>query len=218
MGFIRDTFFGGAERRAGDIQADSFREGQDILRESAARAESQVLPLFGAAQENLLTGAQGALDIFGRTAPAQIEAAQGGNLTAQQTLLAGLPQFQNAILGGNVDFGALQAQVQQAPGADFFQQQLPQFTSINDALGLSANQNPQAPIGTPQLPIGNNPGFNGGLGGFNTPIQFDPFSNPDAGFTPGIGGHLFGPQPLPAGTPQPTSGDPRGLPFLLGGI
>jgi hypothetical protein len=152
---IKDTFFGGAERRAGRIQSEGIERGQDILRDAQIKAEGQAIPLFEAAQNNVQAGAQGALDIFGRVAPEQVNASQGGNLNAQNTLLAGLPQFQNAILGNNVDFSQLQAQQVQAPDASFFQQQLPEFQSIQGALN---------PTPEPQVNAGNG-GLLGGLMG-----------------------------------------------------
>ena len=157
---IKDTFFGGAERRAGRVASEGITRGQDILREAQQRAEGQAIPLFAGGQEDLLAGAQGALDIFGRVAPEQIAAAQGGNMSAQQTLLAGLPQFQNALFGQPVDFNALQASQQQAPPPEFFQQQLPQFNNINQIL----NPEPQQP--TTGFPGGGLLGGSGNFSGF----------------------------------------------------
>jgi hypothetical protein len=203
MSKIKDTFFGGAERRAGQMSAAGIERGQDILREAQERAEGQAIPLFEAAQGNALAGSQGALNIFGRVAPEQINAAQGGNMTAQETLLAGLPQFQNAILGGNVDLSGLQAQQQQAPSADFFQQQLPEFTSINQAL------NPP-PVTPPQFTGGGC----GGIGGFGGSGNFGGFQNNQfpTGFQ--MPSNLINPG-FPQQPQQPTTGVPGGL---LGGI
>jgi hypothetical protein len=48
--------------------------------------------------------------------PQQIDMTARGNIGAQDTLLAGLPQIQNAILGMPVDMGALQSMDLRTPG------------------------------------------------------------------------------------------------------
>ena len=123
---------------------------------NAAQARKDAIPLFGAAQQNVQQGFQGALDIFGQTVPQQLQAFQGGNVGAQSALLAGLGQQQAAILGQQLDPNALQAQTLQLPDFGTFQQQLPEFTSINQALGI--NQPPV--MGPIQFP-----GGSGGFGG-----------------------------------------------------
>lgn len=127
MTFIKDTFFGGAEKKAAKAQTQALEKGQVITREGTERARSDLFNLFPAAQQNIQQGFQGALDVFGQSLPAQADVFQQGNVAAQQQLLAGLPQFQNAILGGNVDFSQLQPTQLQQPDLSFFQQQLPQL-------------------------------------------------------------------------------------------
>jgi hypothetical protein len=124
---IVDTFFGGAEKKAGKAVANAARDAQKIIRENTAQARSDISTLFPSAAENVTQGFQGALDVFGQALPAQTQAFQQGNIAAQQQLLAGLPQFQNAILGGQVDYSQLQPTQLQTPDLSFFQQQLPQF-------------------------------------------------------------------------------------------
>ena len=96
-------------------------------RRAADEARSDLFKLFPAAQQSVGLGFQGALDVFGQSLPAQVDVFQQGNVGAQQQLLAGLPLFQNAILGGNIDFSQLQPTQIQTPDLSFFQQQLPQF-------------------------------------------------------------------------------------------
>lgn len=127
MSFIKDTFFGGAEKKAAKAQTQAIQQGQAFTREGVEQARQDLFKLFPAAQQNLQQGFQGALDIFGQSLPAQTNVFQQGNVAAQQQLLAGLPQFQNAILGNQVDFSALQSTQLQMPDLGFFQQQLPQF-------------------------------------------------------------------------------------------
>ena len=63
------------------------------------QGRQDVLAAFPKAQEARRQGFQGALDVFGQSIPQQLQAFQGGNVGAQQALLGGLPQQQNAILG-----------------------------------------------------------------------------------------------------------------------
>ena len=126
-----------ASKRAAKAQGKGQAAALKATQEAADLARSQAIPLFNSAQQNQQQGFQGALDIFGQTLPAQLNAFGGGNLNAQNTLLAGLdPQIQ-AILGGNIDLSGLQAQQVQQPDPAMFQQQLPQFESINQTLGIN---------------------------------------------------------------------------------
>jgi len=128
MSIITDTFFGGAEKKAAKAQTKGIEKGIAATKESTAQARADAIPLFGAAQQNLQQGFQGALDVFGQTIPGQGDVFQQGNLGAQQQLLAGLPQIQNALLGGQVDFSQLQP-TQINADFGFAQQQLPQFVN-----------------------------------------------------------------------------------------
>ncbi len=124
---IKDTFFGGAEKAAAKKQERAIGDAQNITRESADRARADLNRLFPQAQQTAQQGFQGALDVFGQSLPAQTDVFQQGNIGAQQAILAGLPQIQNALLGGNVDFSQLQPFRAQQPDLSFFQQQLPQL-------------------------------------------------------------------------------------------
>lgn len=126
---VKDTFLGGAEKKAAKAEQKGIEKGITATQEATRRAEGQALPLFDAAQQNLGLGFQSALDVFGQSLPAQTDVFQQGNVAAQQALLSGLPQFQNAILGGQVDFSQLQPSQIQTPDLRFFQQQLPQFVN-----------------------------------------------------------------------------------------
>lgn len=154
MSFIKDTFFGGAEKKAAAAQTKAFEQAQVFTRQGVEQARQDLFKLFPAARQNIQQGFQGALDVFGQALPAQTQAFQQGNVAAQQAILAGLPQQQQAILGGQVDFSQLQPfqqqlqQGQQGAGSlfggqpspapaplggvtpidlSFFQQQLPQL-------------------------------------------------------------------------------------------
>lgn len=132
MSFVKDTFFGGAEKDAAKQQTRALGESQEFIREAVTEARGDIMPLFGGAQQNLLSGFGGALDVLNQISPQQIQALQAGNVGAQQTLLSGQQQAQNAILGGNVNLqGALQPQT---INVDPIQAQLPDFISAQDAL------------------------------------------------------------------------------------
>ncbi len=136
MTFIKDTFFGGAEKKAGQAEAAAAEQGQEFVRAGVEQARGDVTRLFPEARQDIQQSFQGALDVFGQALPAQTQAFQQGNIGAQQQILAGLPQFQNAILGGQVDFSQLQPFEQQLPDLGFFQQQLPQFQQPSSAVDI----------------------------------------------------------------------------------
>lgn len=148
MSIIKDTFFGGAEKKAAKAQQQGIERGIEATERATAEAKAAATPLFGQARQDLQQGFQGALDVFGQSLPAQVQAFRSGNVGAQEQLLAGLPQFQNAILGGNVDFSQLQPTQVQTPDLGFFQQQLPsaiqpqQTTVPNSGLGFFTPDNP----------------------------------------------------------------------------
>lgn len=129
-------------------QKDQNATNEAFIREQAAKAREDILPQFGLAQEARQQGAQAALDVFGQTIPQQAGVFQAGNVGAQQALLAGLPQIQNALLGRPVDLSGLQAQ--QLPfDTGFAQQQLPQFAA--SPLQTQAEIDAAAALQAPQL-------------------------------------------------------------------
>lgn len=93
-----------------DAQKDQNEANEKFIKEQAAKSRKDVIPLFNASQDNLVMGSQGALDIFQQTIPLQAETFTEGNVRAQEQLLAGLPQIQNALMGLPVDLTGLQAQ------------------------------------------------------------------------------------------------------------
>jgi len=167
MGFITDTFFGGAEKKAAKKQQQGIEAGQQFIQQGTERAEQRIEDIFPLAQQALHGGFQGAANIFGQAIPQQANVFQQGNVAAQQQIAQGLPQFQNAILGRPVDFGQFQPTTLQQPDFGFLQNQ--QFQT----------QNPFAP--QPQA-IGPQPQNTlGGIGGqIVSPLggQFNNFRTP----------------------------------------
>lgn len=133
MSSVVKTIFGGTDDSAQKAQIDANKSTAELIAKQAKEAEQAIIPLFSQAQEQRNLGFQGAADVLGQGAPAQISAFQQGNVGAQQALLSGLPQIQNAILGQPVDLSGLQPQTISAD-VGFLQQQLPQFQSGAAAL------------------------------------------------------------------------------------
>lgn len=160
-----------ANKKASAAQSESSQLAREATEAAARQAREDVNRLIPQAQETANLGFQGALDVFGQSTPAQIDAFQQGNLGAQQQLLAGLPQIQNAILGGNVDLSGLQPFQAQQPDLSFLQQQTP--------MNIQSAMQPPDPIATappflsnnglqpaPHVPF--NPLINTGRGGGST--------------------------------------------------
>ena len=147
----------------------SQERGQDqaiaATKEAAAQARKDAIPLYQSSQQNALKGFQGALDIFGQTVPAQMESFQAGNVGAQNSLLAGLGQQQAAILGQPMDPNAMQAQTLQMPDFAMFQPEMPDFTSIDESLGINQPQQVDTPLNQFRGPGNWGRGGNGGRGG-----------------------------------------------------
>ena len=128
-----------ATREAGQLASDQ-------LSQATQQARGDLFRLFPAAQQNAQQGFQGALDVFNQALPQQAQTFQDGNVAAQNQLLAGMPQFQNAILGSPVDNSQLQATRLQQPNFNFANQQLQSFDPFavpqqSQANQVMANQN-----------------------------------------------------------------------------
>ena len=145
MGKMVKKIFGGVDKSQQKGQIAANKESQAFTKEMLGQARGDALGLGGAQEANQNMGFQSALDVYGQTIPQQFDTFQQGNMGAQQALLAGMPQFHNAILGMPVDYSQFQPQQIQY-NTDFAQQQLPQFISSADALGgLGAAQQPVQP-------------------------------------------------------------------------
>lgn len=124
MSIIKDTFFGGAEKKAAKAQQQGIERGIEATQAATAQARQDLGELFPQARQDLQQGFQGALDVFGSVVPQQSDIFQQGNIGAQQAILAGLPQMQNAILGGQIDLSALQPSQQFQPDFGFLNQNI----------------------------------------------------------------------------------------------
>ena len=107
---ISDALFGGGSDVAKD-QKQANKETQKYTKEQADQARNDALGLFGASSGTLKDGYQAAIDAIGGTTRQQIDTTARGNYYGQEALLAGMPQFQNAILGMPVDNSKLQPRI-----------------------------------------------------------------------------------------------------------
>lgn len=110
--------------KAISAQEQAGEKSSAQIEASTAKARDDLFKLYPAAQQNMQQGYQGALDVFKQTLPQQANQFQSGNVAAQNQLLAGMPQFQNAILGGPVDYSQFQATQLQQPDFGFTNQTL----------------------------------------------------------------------------------------------
>ena len=154
---VKDTFFGGAEKAAAKKQEKAGRDAQALTRKGVEEARADINRLFPQAQQTAQQGFQGALDVFGQSLPAQTDVFTQGNVGAQQAILAGLPQMQNALLGNNIDYSQMQPFEVQQPDTGFFQQTLPQIQQQQSDAQLNNGLGGFDP---------NNPAFNGQIGPF----------------------------------------------------
>tara|TARA_R110000751_G_scaffold95960_3_gene187372 strand:+ start:645 stop:1487 length:843 start_codon:yes stop_codon:yes gene_type:complete len=121
--------FGGSDDSAQDAQIDQNREVLALQAKLAEQARGDIMDIFPGVRQSAQEGFQGALDIYGQAIPQQASLLQGGNVAAQNTLLAGLPQQNAAILGQRVDLSGL-APTRQSYSTDFMQQQLPERVAM----------------------------------------------------------------------------------------
>ena len=133
MGKLVKTIFGGVDRSAQKGQTAFNEDAQDFTRQMLGQARGDAFGLGPAREANQNMGFQSALDVYGQTIPQQLSTFQQGNMGAQSQLLAGMPQFHNAIMGLPVNYNAFQpTQISYDPS--FAQQTLPQFIGSGEVL------------------------------------------------------------------------------------
>jgi len=107
------------------LQAAENAASRAAIQKGQQTARGDVERLMPEAQVLRGLGAQSAIDIFGSSMPAQYGAFQQGNIGAQEAILSGLQQQNNAIMGNPTDFSGLQPHWQQ-PDFSFLPNQIPQ--------------------------------------------------------------------------------------------
>ena len=118
---------------AAKAQSDQLEANQAFIKQQAEKSREDVMPLFDASQASREAGFQGAMDVMGQSVPQQFSTFQQGNVGAQQALLAGLSQMQNAILGLPVDMSGFQPQAL-SYDTSYMNQQLPTMMGGTEAL------------------------------------------------------------------------------------
>ena len=134
MSFVSDFLFGSddpAEQAAQDVRA------------STAQARGDILDIFPVSDVNRNLGLSQALRVLEQGLTQQADVFREGNVGAQQTLLAGLPQVQAAILGTPVNLSGLQSQ-QFTFDPTFSRQDVPAFRSTQNALSQAAPNSSQS--------------------------------------------------------------------------
>lgn len=108
---ITDTLFGGTDDSSAKATSKDNAKRQQFVEDQTAQAQGDANRLYGQSRLPLLQGYQAAMDAIGGTTKQQIDTTARGNYFGQEALLAGMPQFQNAILGNAVDNSALQPKI-----------------------------------------------------------------------------------------------------------
>lgn len=169
MGSFVSDLFGGSDDSAQDAAVRQNAAATALFEKNAQQARSDALNIFPVSDENRNLGIQGALDAIAGGTGQQISAIQQGNVGAQDTLLRGLPQFQNAILGNDVNLSGMR------PGAvsvdtAFLNRGVPEFKTIDGTVlpaPTPANQNPNLTPDQQNISTVLSAIFEGG--GFNDP-------------------------------------------------
>ncbi len=78
------------------------KETQRKIAQQTEDARGTAGQLFASSERNRNAGFQNVLDLQSLAIPEQIKNFQDGNVNAQRTLLQGLPDFQNALLGNSL--------------------------------------------------------------------------------------------------------------------
>ncbi len=131
-GTIAATVIGSALKAKGakdaaEESASAQKDAAGIIARQADEARKMIFQTVPIAERNLALGQQASLNVLGRAIAPQAQLARGGNIAAQETLIAGLPQMQSALLGRAVDMSQIQPYRGEAiPPIDY---RLPQFES-----------------------------------------------------------------------------------------
>jgi len=149
-----------SSKKAAGAAVDTSDAQIQATQNATNKARGDLFKLFPSAEANAQQGSQAALDVFGQFMPQQANTFQQGNMNAQNQILAGMPQAQNALMGGAVDYSQFQPKKINFD-ASMFQQQLPDFQNSQQALdpnaGMTSEEIQLATANQPPSPYG--PGF-----------------------------------------------------------
>jgi len=97
-------------RRAADTAQKTSDEQLNYMAEQEGKARQDINKFIPAATQSRLAGTQQAMDLLSRSAPMTMDAFQQGNMGAQNILAGSMPQIQNALMGGAVNYDFMQPQ------------------------------------------------------------------------------------------------------------
>lgn len=114
-----------AAKQANEQAAQGAKDQRNAMAASSEEAKRLSMPLMAQSEQNKWMGQQAALDVLGQSVPQQLSAFQQGGNNAM-----------SAILGGGI--------TPISYDASFLQQQLPEYTNIQQSLGGSFS----SPVGS----------------------------------------------------------------------
>jgi len=139
-----------ASNKASKRAAEGQSEALGVSSAASAQARNDANRLFGKAAEERKNAFADTLKFISGAPSKQIEPFQRGNVLAQEQIVRGLPQIQNAILGLPTDLSGFQARNVGAPSSFDF----PQFQQEEQPTNTPVPQNilQGKPIGSRVLP------------------------------------------------------------------
>jgi len=144
MSFLDGLMGGGGGKWQVKQQIKDNEKRRAFIEQQIAQGRSDLTGGYGAAMGMRNQGYQDSLDVLGQTIPQQFDAFQQGNMAAQSTLLAGLPQYQNAIMGLPVDMSGFSPQSIDY-NTDWAQQSVPGMGGyLSGSVGQAPAANPGA--------------------------------------------------------------------------
>ena len=130
MGFlsgITEKVFGGTDNSQQKMQQQANQKSQEYIERMTNLGRGDANYLYPQGDYARNQGINAAMGLMGNAMPTQMGLFQDGNVSAQMQLLAGLPQYQNAILGMPVNNQAMQPTRLSMPDPSAYQQRLPDF-------------------------------------------------------------------------------------------
>ena len=141
MSKLVTALFGGESTAGIEAQEDANALLKQFMERQQETARTDIRNAMPSQFAAMTAGQQAGLDVYGQTMPQQANAFVGGNVAAQQALLSGMPMYEQAIRGTNVNYGGLQP-YEGSYDMSFAQQQLPDAVANPAYLGQVSANNP----------------------------------------------------------------------------
>ena len=141
MSKLVTALFGGESTAGIEAQEDANALLKQFMERQQETARTDIRNAMPSQFAAMTAGQQAGLDVYGQTMPQQANAFVGGNVAAQQALLSGMPMYEQAIRGTNVNYGGLQP-YEGSYDMSFAQQQLPDAVANPACLGQVSANNP----------------------------------------------------------------------------